>query len=91
MGIDFNKKLYILQADYYRFSLSWSRILPEGHGRINQRGIDYYNKLINALIREGIEPMVCKLGLHDLLNNLIHFNFILKENTDYFPCKLSLL
>ncbi|ODN04812.1 Lactase-phlorizin hydrolase [Orchesella cincta] len=46
-------------VNFYRFSLSWSRILPDGTNRtINQRGIDYYNKLINALIANGIEPMV---------------------------------
>ncbi|ODM94351.1 Lactase-phlorizin hydrolase [Orchesella cincta] len=46
-------------VNFYRFSLSWSRLLPDGTNRtVNQRGIDYYNKLINALIANGIEPMV---------------------------------
>lgn len=40
----------------YRFSVSWARILPNGVGEINQKGIDFYNKLINALIENGIEP-----------------------------------
>lgn len=45
--------------DFYRFSLSWARILPEGHaGKVNQDGIDYYNRLIDALIEAGIEPMI---------------------------------
>jgi len=34
----------------YRFSLSWPRILPEGTGRINQAGIDFYNRLIDGLL-----------------------------------------
>lgn len=42
----------------YRFSLSWSRILPEGTGKVNQRGIDYYNRLIDCLKSHGIEPFV---------------------------------
>lgn len=42
----------------YRFSLSWSRILPDGTGTVNQKGIDYYNRLIDRLKANGIEPFV---------------------------------
>ncbi|XP_061347854.1 beta-glucosidase 47-like [Gastrolobium bilobum] len=43
----------------YRFSLSWARILPKGRfGKVNRAGIDYYNRLIEALINRGIEPFV---------------------------------
>ena len=42
----------------YRFSLSWSRILPEGTGKVNEAGVDYYNRLIDALLEAGIEPYV---------------------------------
>jgi beta-glucosidase len=45
-----------LQA--YRFSISWPRIMPLGYGRINQQGIDFYNKLIDRLLEAGIEPWV---------------------------------
>ncbi|KAI9139830.1 intracellular family 1 beta glucosidase Bgl1a [Paraphysoderma sedebokerense] len=46
-----------LNATAYRFSISWSRILPSGTGQVNQKGIDFYNKLINGLISKGIEPV----------------------------------
>ncbi|BBF42853.1 mannose-6-phosphate isomerase [Lachnospiraceae bacterium KM106-2] len=40
----------------YRFSLSWSRILPDGIGHVNQAGIDFYDHLIDELLANGIEP-----------------------------------
>lgn len=40
----------------YRFSVSWARILPDGIGEVNQKGIDFYNKLIDELIKNDIEP-----------------------------------
>ncbi|TKY69595.1 Beta-glucosidase 40 [Spatholobus suberectus] len=47
-----------MEMDAYRFSISWSRIFPNGSGEINEVGIDHYNKLINALLAKGIEPYV---------------------------------
>lgn len=42
----------------YRFSVAWSRILPEGKGEINPKGIQFYSDLIDELLKNGIEPMV---------------------------------
>ncbi|KAJ0038176.1 hypothetical protein Pint_24084 [Pistacia integerrima] len=46
--------------DSFRFSLSWSRILPLGKidGGVNQQGVDFYNDLINELISNGLKPFV---------------------------------
>lgn len=42
----------------YRFSIAWTRILPEGTGRINQVGIDHYREVIRECRAYGIEPVV---------------------------------
>jgi len=46
-----------LGATTYRFSISWSRILPEGTGRVNEAGLDFYRRLVDALLEHGIRPM----------------------------------
>lgn len=42
----------------YRFSVSWSRVLPEGTGRVNPAGLDFYSRLVDALLEAGIEPLL---------------------------------
>ena len=43
---------------FYRFSISWTRILPDGIGEINEKGVLFYNNLIDELIKNGIEPVI---------------------------------
>lgn len=45
-----------LGLDAYRFSISWSRIFPAGKGEINQKGLDFYERLVDALLDAGIQP-----------------------------------
>ncbi len=42
----------------FRFSLAWSRILPEGRGKINQKGLDFYHRVIDRCVELGIEPWI---------------------------------
>lgn len=42
----------------YRFSLAWARILPEGRGRVNQKGLDFYRRIVDRLLERGIVPNI---------------------------------
>lgn len=42
----------------YRFSVSWARVLPEGRGKVNEAGVQFYSDLIDELLKHGIEPML---------------------------------
>ena len=47
-----------LGLNAYRFSIAWARVLPEGTGRVNEKGLDFYRRLVDALLENGIPPMV---------------------------------
>ncbi|MBO4269893.1 GH1 family beta-glucosidase [Microbispora triticiradicis] len=46
-----------LGVDAYRFSIAWPRVLPTGRGRVNQAGLDFYDRLVDALHEKGIAPV----------------------------------
>lgn len=45
-----------LGADAYRFSIAWPRVVPDGSGPRNQKGLDFYSRLVDELLKNGIEP-----------------------------------
>jgi beta-glucosidase len=45
-----------LNCKSYRFSIAWSRIQPTGRGPVNQKGLDYYSRLVDTLLEVGIRP-----------------------------------
>jgi len=47
-----------LGLDAFRFSVSWPRILPEGRGHVNPAGLDFYDRLVDALLESEIEPFL---------------------------------
>ena len=44
--------------NFYRFSICWSRVIPDGEGEVNEEGIQFYNNVIDELIAQGITPMI---------------------------------
>jgi beta-glucosidase len=44
-----------LGIDAFRFSIAWPRILPDGRGRVNAKGLDFYDRLVDALLEAGIQ------------------------------------
>nr|MDW8081575.1 GH1 family beta-glucosidase [Candidatus Calescibacterium sp.] len=47
-----------LGVQAYRFSISWPRVLPQGKGKVNEKGLDFYRKLVALLREKGIRPVV---------------------------------
>lgn len=45
-----------LQA--FRFSISWTRVMPEGRGEVNQAGLDFYNRVVDTLLEAGLKPVI---------------------------------
>ena len=45
-----------LGLNAYRFSISWSRVLPKGKGKVNKKGLEFYSNLVDKLVEEGITP-----------------------------------
>ena len=52
------KNLIDLGVNSYRFSISWSRVMPDGVGRLNEKGVDYYKRVIDKLLANNIKPNV---------------------------------
>ncbi|MCF6376626.1 GH1 family beta-glucosidase [Nocardioides KLBMP 9356] len=47
-----------LGVDAYRFSIAWPRVMPDGRGKVETRGLDYYERLVDALLEADVEPAV---------------------------------
>jgi len=45
-----------LGLDAFRFSVAWPRVLPDGRGRVNEAGLDFYDRLVDELLAHGLEP-----------------------------------
>lgn len=80
-----------LGAQAYRFSVSWSRVLPDGKGSINSRGLAFYDRLVDELLEANIKPF-CTLFHWDLPQALQRAGgFVNRDIADYFADYASLL
>ncbi|MDJ0791775.1 MAG: GH1 family beta-glucosidase [Acidimicrobiia bacterium] len=73
-----------LGINAYRFSISWSRLLPEGVGEVNEAGADFYRRLCSALLAKGITPVVTLY--HWDLPQVLHDRggWLNRESVDWF-------
>ncbi|MBI9043670.1 MAG: beta-glucosidase [Anaerolineaceae bacterium] len=58
---DFYRDIEIMQAlnlDAYRFSISWPRVLPSGRSPVNEKGLEYYDRLVDALLEKDVQPFL---------------------------------
>lgn len=78
--------------NFYRFSIAWSRVLPNGDiTNINEKGIQYYNKLIDKMLELNIEPMIT-IYHFDLPQKLeLSGGFTNSSIVDYFKSYANLL
>lgn len=47
-----------MKLNAYRFSISWPRVLPEGTGKVNQKGLDFYDRMVDSLLEKEITPYI---------------------------------
>ena len=68
----------------YRFSISWSRVLPEGTGSINEKGLDFYDRLVDELLDKNISPYATLF--HWDLPQALHLQggWLNRESADWF-------
>ena len=73
-----------LGLNAYRFSISWSRVLPEGTGRVNAKGLGFYERLVDALLARGIQPTATLYhwDLPEALDN--HGGWLNRDIADWF-------
>uniref|UniRef100_A0A0A1XAB9 Myrosinase 1 n=1 Tax=Zeugodacus cucurbitae TaxID=28588 RepID=A0A0A1XAB9_ZEUCU len=81
-----------LKVNFYRFSISWSRVLPNADTSVkNQKGIDYYNMVIDKLLQNNIKPMVTMFH-YDMPKSFNEFGgFTNSSVIDYFEAYASFL
>ena len=47
-----------MNMDVFRFSTAWSRVLPNGTGQVNQKGLDFYHRVIDSCLEQGVQPWI---------------------------------
>ena len=70
-----------MKLKYYRFSIAWSRVIPNGYGAVNEEGVRFYSQLIDELIANGIHPVVTLYHWDLPLTLQVEFDGWLSETT----------
>lgn len=74
-----------LGMNMYRFQISWSRVVKDGDGQLNEEGLKYYDRFIDGLLTRGIEPMICLYHFDMPLHLAQKYNgFVSKEVSEAF-------
>lgn len=68
----------------YRFSISWPRVIPEGTGKVNEKGLDFYDQLVDELLANGIEPYVTLFHWDFPSALFIRGDFMNPDSSDWF-------
>jgi beta-glucosidase len=71
-----------LGVDAYRFSIAWPRVMPTGRGAVNARGLDFYERLVDALLERGIAP--CATLYHWDLPDALPGGWLARDTVDAF-------
>lgn len=80
-----------LGLDAYRFSFSWSRVIPDGVGQVNQAGIDFYDRLLDNLLEAGVAPVPTLFHWDTPLPIEQAGGWLNRETTDHFAQYASVL
>ena len=73
-----------MQMNAYRFSIAWSRVLPQGKGEVNTKGLDYYQRLVDALLEKNITPFITMFHW-DMPQALFeHYGGFVSRDTAYY-------
>lgn len=75
----------------YRFSTAWSRVIPDGVGFVNQKGIDFYSRLVDGLLAAGIEPFItlCHYDIPQVLEEC--GGWVNRDLTDWFAAYAEIM
>ncbi|TPX48519.1 hypothetical protein CcCBS67573_g10199 [Chytriomyces confervae] len=77
------------KSSMYRFSVAWSRIFPQCNGQVNQKGIDFYSRLIDELLNAGIQPVLTMYhwdtpqACEDQYGSLLNRDMFIRDFTSY--------
>lgn len=75
----------------YRLSISWPRVLPEGRGAVNERGLSFYDRLVDALLERGVEPWVTLFHWDYPLALFHQGGWLNRDSADWFAEYVSVI